>query len=75
LMGWRSQDRGGSSPPFRTNNLEGFSDLTSGQLVKPHSAEQQPNPVRHPPVLRDLGIELTPPAGGDAAFAHLPSGV
>jgi hypothetical protein len=34
LRGWRSQDRGGSNPPFRTNNLRRVCHLIAGQPVK-----------------------------------------
>jgi len=35
LRGWRSQDRGGSNPPFCTNNLRLLlKDIVTGQVVK-----------------------------------------
>jgi hypothetical protein len=34
LMGWRSQDREGSNPFFRTNNLRRFIGGGGGQPVK-----------------------------------------
>src|SRR5438046_215953 len=34
LRGWRSQDRGGSNPPFRTNNLQRFWQSVNCQVVK-----------------------------------------